>query len=98
MSTYVLSIVEIIVTQATANTIFKTSSLIYTTDSAVYIYNHGKEAHMKMLSNPCGIKYGLKGIKTNNMETLYYGYPTDNRVELIYCLCVSASKKSNNCQ
>lgn len=42
MSTYILSIVEIIVTQATANTIFKTSSMVYTTESAVYIYNRGK--------------------------------------------------------
>jgi len=46
---------------------------------------------MKVLSNPCGIKYGLKGIKVNNMETVYYGYPTDSKVELIYCLCISAS-------
>lgn len=67
MSTYIFSIVQIIVTQATANTIFRaSSSIMYTTEDSVYIYNGGKDGHSKLVSNPCGIKYKLKGININS--------------------------------
>lgn len=49
------------------------------------------------MSNPCGICYRLKGIKVNSMETLYYGYPSDSRVDLIYCLCGSNIQSNNKC-
>jgi len=65
MSTYVISIVEIIVNQAAANTIFKTSSITYTTENSVFLYTGEKGSHTKVLSNPCGISFGLKGININ---------------------------------
>jgi len=61
MSTYVLSIVEIIVAQSTANTIFRSSSLTYTTENEVYVYSGEKDIHNKIMSKPCGISFNLKG-------------------------------------
>lgn len=39
MGVYILSIVEIIVSESTANSIFKSSDVVYTTDNEVYRYS-----------------------------------------------------------
>ena len=84
------------IAQSTANSIFRSSSFTYTTQNGIYKYIGSN--HRKVASNPCGIKYGLKGLKISSSEIIYYGYKDDRRTELIHCLCPTDVYKLNQCQ
>lgn len=96
MSTYILSIVEIMVAQTKINSLFKGSSVTYTTQNGVYIYTGN--GHRRMLACPCGIRFDLRGFKISNSEVIYYGYLDDSRTELVHCICPNNVYKLKQCQ
>ena len=53
---------------------------------------------MKILSNPCGINYNLKGIKTTPTQKVFYGYKYEHANQLSYCLCNANLYSIKNCK
>jgi hypothetical protein len=96
MSTYILSIVEIMVVQTTINSLFRGSSVTYTTQNGVYIYTGN--GHRRMLAHPCGIKFDLRGLKISKSSVIYYGYLDNSRTKLFHCICPNDVYNFKQCQ